>query len=124
MRRSLRSHHDDRGVVALELVLALPFLLMLIIGTVVLGNFLRLKSQAAGFARDGARAAALRLALPANTATTSYAISGAACPTPTDSTKFVTVQVTQTVSLRSIPPLLPNVLPATITETVTMRCGG
>jgi hypothetical protein len=33
------------------------------------------------------------------------------------------VQATKTVSLRSI-PFLPTLLPATITETVTMRCGG
>ena len=124
MRRSLRSHHDDRGVVALELVLALPFILMLIVGTVVLGNFLRVKTQTSGFARDGARAAALRLSLPATPSTTTLSVVGTGCPTPTDTTKFVTVQATTTLTLRSIPPLLPNVLPATITETVTMRCGG
>ena len=60
MNRSLRSQRDDRGVVALELVIVLPILLMLIIGTVVLGNFLNLKTQTSGLARDGARDAALR----------------------------------------------------------------
>lgn len=119
MNRTPRSNRDDRGVVALELVIALPFLLMLIIGSIVLGNFLRVKTQTTGLARDGARAAALRQTLPAGTS-----VVGAACPNPTDPTKFVTVQATTTLSLRSIPPLLPNVLPATISETVTMRCGG
>jgi Flp pilus assembly protein TadG len=122
MKRSTHSDRDDRddqGVVALELVLALPFILMLIVGAVVLGNFLRVKTQTSGLARDGARAAALRQTLPTGTA-----IVGAACPSPIDSTKFVTVQATTALSLRSIPPLLPNVLPATVTETVTMRCGG
>jgi Flp pilus assembly protein TadG len=122
MNRSLRTHRhdrDDRGVVALELVLAMPFILMLIIGSVVMGNFLRVKTQTSGLARDGARAASLRLALPAGTV-----VVGTACPTPTDNTKSVTVQATAALSLRSIPPLLPNVLPATVTETVTMRCGG
>jgi Flp pilus assembly protein TadG len=118
MDRAQQSHRDDRGVVALELVLALPFLLMLIIGAVVLGNFLSVKTQTVGLARDGARAAALRQPLPADTS-----VDGAACPDPTDSTKFVIVQATKTVSLRSI-PFLPTLLPATITETVTMRCGG
>jgi Flp pilus assembly protein TadG len=118
MDRAQQSHRDDRGVVTLELVLALPFLLMLIIGAVVLGNFLSVKTQTVGLARDGARAAALRQPLPADTS-----VDGAACPNPTDSTKFVTVQATKTVSLRSI-PFLPTLLPATITETVTMRCGG
>ncbi len=43
----------------------MPILLMLIIGTVVLGNFLNLKTQTSGLARDGARAAALSRSLPA-----------------------------------------------------------
>ena len=96
----------------------MPILLMLIIGAVVLGNFLSIKTQTVGLARDGARAAALGRTLPANTA-----VSGTPCPTPTDTTKFVTVQATRSVNLRSI-PFLPAVLPANITETVTMRCGG
>jgi Flp pilus assembly protein TadG len=118
MNRSLRSDRDDRGVVALEFVLALPFLLMLIIGAVVLGNFLSVKTQTVGLARDGARAAALQKALPADTA-----IVSAPCPNPTDPTQFVTVQAIKSVSLRGI-PFLPILLPADITETVTMRCGG
>ena len=118
MRRSLHPRRDDRGVVALEVVLALPILLMLIVGTVVLGNFLSTKTQTAGLARDGARAAALHQPLPTGTV-----IIGAACPDPADPTKFVTVQATKPVTLRSI-PLMPALLPATIEETVTMRCGG
>jgi hypothetical protein len=119
MNRSLPTHRDDRGVVALELVLALPVLLMLIIGSVVLGNFLSVKTQTMGIARDGARAAALRQPLPADTA-----IVGAACANPSDPTTFVIVSATKTVSLRSIPFLPITLLPETITETVTMRCGG
>jgi len=118
MDRSPRFQRDDRGVVALELVLALPLLLMLIIGVVVLGNALSVKTQTIGLARDGARAAALRKPLPADTV-----IVGAACPDPTDTTIFVTVQATKPINLRSI-PFLPTLLPADITETVTMRCGG
>ena len=119
MNRSLRSQRDDRGVVALELVLALPILLMLIIGAVVLGSFLSVKTQTVGIARDGARAAALGQTLPADTA-----VVGSACANPTDPTKFVTVAATKAVSLRSIPFLPITLLPETITETVTMRCGG
>jgi TadE-like protein len=119
MRRVLHSHRDDRGVVALEVVLAMPILLMLIIGTVVLGNFLSVKTQTTGLARDGARAAALQKPLPAGTV-----VLGAVCPTPNDPTKFVTVQATKNVTLRSIPLMPVNFLPATTTETVTMRCGG
>lgn len=99
--------------------MAMPLLLMLIVGTVVLGNFLSVKTQTVGLARDGARAAALQQTLPAETS-----VVGAACPSPTDTTKFVTVQATKDVSLRSIPLMPVDFLPATITETVTMRCGG
>ena len=109
---------SDRGVATLELVLAIPALLMLIIGAVVLGNFLSIKTQTVGLARDGARAAALNQPLPADTALVS-----APCASPSDPDAFVTVQATKTVSLRGI-PFLPTVLPGTITETVTMRCGG
>lgn len=121
MYYALRPHRrdrDDRGVIALEFVLAVPFLLMLIIGVVVLGNALSVKTQTMGLARDGARAAALRKPLPADTV-----IVGAPCPDPTDTTKFVTVQATKPINLRSI-PFLPAMLPANINETVTMRCGG
>jgi Flp pilus assembly protein TadG len=110
---------DDRGVVTLEVVLALPILLMLIIGTVVLGNFLSIKTQTTGLARDGARAASLNLTLPAETS-----VVGPGCPSPADASKFVTVQATKNVNLRSFPLVPVDFLPATITETVTMRCGG
>ena len=118
MSRTLHTQHDDRGVVALEFVLAVPFLLMLIIGAVVLGNYLSVKTQTVGLARDGARSAALRQSLPTGTS-----VVGSPCPNPADSTKFVTVQAVGDVNLRSI-PFLPTLLPATINETVTMRCGG
>ena len=109
---------DDRGVVALEVVLVLPILFTLIIGVVVLGNALSVKTQTMGVARDGARAAALGKPLPAETA-----IIGASCPNPTDTDAFVTVQATKPLNLRSI-PFGPALLPAELTETVTMRCGG
>lgn len=118
MKRPMRRRPDDAGVVALEVILALPILLMLIIGTVVLGNFMSVTTQTSGAARDGARSAALRLPLPADTV-----IVGAPCPNPTDPTKFVTVRASRPVTLRSI-PFLPAILPETVDETVTMRCGG
>ena len=59
MRRSHPSRRGDDGVVALEFVLLLPFLLMLLIGSIVLGNYLSVKGQASNLARDGARQAAL-----------------------------------------------------------------
>jgi biotin transporter BioY len=120
MTRSLRSQREDRGVVALEVVLVVPILLMLIIGTVVLGNFLNLKTQTSGLARDGARDAALR-----ETPRAGAVIVAGGCTAGSDPlTDTVTVSATKTVSLRSIPFLPIDLVPATITETVTMRCGG
>ena len=118
MSSTRRTQRNDRGAVALEMVLAMPFLIMLIVGVVVLGNALAVKTQTTGLARDGARAASLGLSLPANTV-----IVGAPCPTDPDPTQYVTVQATKNVGLTSV-PFLPALLPATLTETVTMRCGG
>ena len=118
MNRTTHTKRDDSGVVAIEFIVVVPFLLMLIVGIVVLGNALAIKTQTTGLARDGARAASLGLPLPADAV-----IVGGACPTPADATQFVTVQATKPVTVRSI-PFLPAVLPANLTETVTMRCGG
>jgi hypothetical protein len=123
MRHSLASDREprgDRGAVAIELVMALPALLMLIIGVVVLGNFLSVKTQTINLAREGARAAALSKALPEPELT---AIVGPPCANPSDPNDDVTVAATMVVELRNI-PFLPTVLPDTITERVTMRCGG
>lgn len=118
MTRSQRTQRDDRGVVALEMILALPVLVTLIVGVVVLGVALSTKTQTTGLARDGARAAALGQPLPADTS-----IVGSGCPTPSDPTRFVTVRAVKPVPMRTI-PFFPTVLPETFTETVTMRCGG
>ncbi len=120
MNPSTSSDHQDRGAVAIDLVMALPALLMLIIGSVVLGNFLSVKTQTINLAREGARAAALSKALPDPALT---AIVGSPCASPSDPNDDVTVEATMVVELRNI-PFLPTVLPDTITETVTMRCGG
>ena len=121
MRRLRTSPNDDRGVVAIELVLILPFLLMLLMGIVVLGNFLSVKGQASNLARDGARRAALYPGTALGDARLS--IIGASCPTTRDPSRSVTVRAVLPVDLRSI-PLIPPVLPATKSEDVTMRCGG
>jgi hypothetical protein len=119
MIRSLHTKRDDKGVVALEMVLALPVLITLIIGVVVLGNALSVKTQTMGLARDGARAAALDLELPDNTT-----IVAGGCPNPAIPDADVTVKATGTLILVSIPFVPDAVLPETIEETVTMRCGG
>jgi Flp pilus assembly protein TadG len=122
MHRHRTPHRDDRGVVAIELVLILPFLLMLIMGFLVLGNYLAVKGQASNLARDGARQAALFPGTPLGDARLS--LDSEPCPTsPRDPAKSVTVKATLDVDLNSI-PLIPAVLPSTLTQKVTMRCGG
>lgn len=115
MKQSLRSRREDRGVVALELVIVLPILLTLIIGTVVLGNFLSVKSQTIGMAHDGARAAALERTLPTDTV-----IVGPSCP---NTNGYVTVRATQPVALGNI-PFVGDVLDDTYSAEATMRCAG
>lgn len=118
-------HHitkrDDQGVVAIEFVLLVPFFLMLIMGILVLGSFLSIKGQASNLARDGARQAALFPGSALGDARLS--IVGSACPIPRDPTRSVTVRATLPVTLRSI-PLIPAMLPSTLPQEVTMRCGG
>lgn len=125
MRRLRTSSRDDQGVVAIELVLVLPFLLMLLMGVLVLGNFLSVKGQASNWAREGARQAALFpgeafRGIP-DDVTLSFETDP--CPLPRDPDESVTVKATMSIDLRSI-PLIPSVLPSTHAEEVTMRCGG
>lgn len=60
MNRSVRSHRDDRGVVALELVLVMPFLVALLVCIIAFAGLFQTKSRVVGAARDGARALALQ----------------------------------------------------------------
>jgi hypothetical protein len=122
MSNFLRSRRDDRGVVALEVVIAMPFILMLILGAVYLGNFLNVRAQTINLARQGARAAALHQPLPSGTS-----VVGAACPTPNDPTTYVTVQATKDLTLDELPFIgihLDKDGDGLIKETETMRCGG
>jgi hypothetical protein len=121
MRSHHKLRHDDDGVVALEFVLILPFLLMLLVGSIVLGNYLSVKGQASNLARDGARQAALFPGTPLGDARLS--IVGSACPPIRDPSRSVTVRATLPVVLQSI-PLIPTVLPSTLQQEVKMRCGG
>jgi Flp pilus assembly protein TadG len=57
---SLHARRDDRGVVALEFVLALPMMVALIVTIITLAGLFQTKSRVVGAARDGARALALK----------------------------------------------------------------
>ena len=118
MIRSLHTKRDDKGVVALEMVMIIPILVMLIVGVAVLGTALSVQAQTVGLAHQGARAAALGNDLPDNTEITEGQCSSP--PAPTD-TKNVTVRATKPVLLRSI-PFLP-LLRENHTAWATMRCG-
>ena len=101
-----RDDRDDRGVVALELVLILPVLLMLLVGSLVLGNYLSVKGQASNWAREGARQAALFPGqgfqdIPDDVTLT--IVSTACPPSPRNPTMSVTVRATMPVALTSIP---------------------
>jgi hypothetical protein len=123
MSRSLRTQRDDKGVVALEMVLAVPVLITLIIGAVVLGNALSANAQLIHCARDGARAAALHpdQGLPGcgdpNDEITVTIVSSN-CPDGD-----VTVKATKPLLLRSIPFVPGVLLDETAKQEVTMRCG-
>ena len=52
MSRSLRSHRDDRGVVAIEFVLVMPFIIALIACSITLAGLFQTKSRVVGAARD------------------------------------------------------------------------
>ena len=86
MNRSLRSDRDDRGVVALEFVLALPALIALLVCIVTVAGLFQTKSRVVGAARDGARALALQAGVaspnadPNLTDGITVVLEGLACP--------------------------------------------
>jgi Flp pilus assembly protein TadG len=82
MNRSINPNVTIAASLRSNFVIVLPILLMLIIGTVVLGSFLNLKTQTSGLARDGARDAALRQAPRAGTVI--VAVAACASSDPTD----------------------------------------
>src|SRR3954471_22934731 len=80
-------HHErnDRGVVAIELVLVMPFLIALIACSITLAGLYQTKSRVVGAARDYARALALK--------------PGAAAPADPNTTDGITVALASTSAL-------------------------
>lgn len=122
MHKPRQKNRDDQGVVAIELVLILPFLLMLLMGIAVLGSYLSLQGQASNLARNGARQAALFPGTGLGDARLS--VVGDPCPVPRNPNLSVTVKATLPVALRNVSPLVPVTMPPNVVQTVTMRCGG
>jgi Flp pilus assembly protein TadG len=88
--RSPLHPRDDRGVVAIEFVLVLPFLLVLIVISISLAGLFQTKSRVVGAARDGARALAIKPGVASPSADTNatdgitVVLEGAACPALTN----------------------------------------
>jgi hypothetical protein len=65
MQRFLSSRRDDRGVVALELVIAMPIIIALLAMIITFAGLFQTKSRVVGAARDYARAMAVTPGKPA-----------------------------------------------------------
>ena len=133
MKRSLRSDRDDRGVVALELVLAMPLIVALLVCSITVAGLFQTKSRVVGAARDGARA----LALQAGGATLSVdrnpddgitvVRDGPACPRLTDPA-YQSATPPQVSARASIlytvdVPFVGTWTDVNVTEKATMPCG-
>jgi Flp pilus assembly protein TadG len=81
---------NDRGVVAIELVLVMPFIIALIVCSITLAGLYQTKSRVVGAARDGARALALKPGVgspsadPNATDGITVVLNSAACPALTN----------------------------------------
>lgn len=112
---------DDRGVVALEFVLAAPILIALIMTIAQFGIFFSAKVQTESIARDAARTLALGGPSASVTAPAGWTASGIVKCAAGDTTNDASVTFTRSYTF-SIPfvPLGTK----TITATGKMRCGG
>jgi Flp pilus assembly protein TadG len=113
-----RTRLDDRGVVALELVLVAPLLIALVLAIASFGVFFSKKIEVTSAARDAARTLALR---GTPTYPAGMTPSGVVTCAPGDTTGNASVTLTTTYTF-SI-PLVP-LGTKTITAKGTMRCGG
>ncbi len=133
MKRSLRSQNDDRGVVALELVLAMPFILALLVCSVSVAGLFQTKSRVVGAARDGARALALQAGVgspnadPNSTDGITVILVGPACPALTNvayqSSTPPKVQARASKLYTVSVPFVGTWTNINVTETATMPCG-
>jgi hypothetical protein len=119
---------DDRGVVALELVLVLPIIIGLLVTSIMIAGLFQTKSRVVGAARDGARALALGLTADPN-ATDGIAVVlvPPACPPLTDPSyqSSTPPSVTARASMNydiSI-PFVGEWTNVDVSENATMPCG-
>ena len=132
MRSSLHSR-DDRGVVAIEFVLVLPFLLVLLVIIISFAGLFQTKSRVVGAARDGARALAIKPGVASPIADTNatdgitVVLEGAACPALTNpayqtaNPPKVTAKASTTYTVDI--PLVHTWSNIGVVERVSMPCG-
>ena len=124
-RRS--STRNDQGVVAIELVLVMPFIIAVIVCIIALSGLFSTKSRVVGAARDGARVLSLRPGVtnadPNVADGIAVALEGSACQSfdPHGPPQSVTAKATKTYTV-SI-PFVGTWSNIAVTEKATMPCG-
>jgi hypothetical protein len=127
---------NDRGVVAIELVLVMPFIIILIACSITIAGLFQTKSRVVGAARDYARALAIKPGASAPPAdpnitdgvTVGLSSSSALCP-PLTNPAYQTATPPQVIAVGSKTytvtiPLLPGgSWTKVVTEEVKMPCG-
>jgi Flp pilus assembly protein TadG len=133
MNRCLRPRRDDRGVVALEIVLVMPVILFLLVASISIAGLFQTKSRVVGAARDGARKLALQTGVaaptpdPNTTDGITVVLEGAACPALTNvayqSSTPPQVKAKASTTYTLDLPFFGTWGDRTVTEIATMPCG-
>ena len=124
---------DDQGVVAIELVLVMPFLIAVIVCIIALAGLFSTKSRVVGAARDGARALSLKPGVASPNADPNaidgitVTLDSPACPALTNpayqtaTPPAVTAKATKTYTVSV--PFVGTWSNIAVTERATMPCG-
>ena len=116
---------DDRGVVAIEFVIVLPFLLLILFAIVVMGGYMSTKTRLTGAVRDAARAGAL--SLPYTEPAGVDIFQTGTCPPRSDpafNTATIKVRGETTFTPTAIIGMGAMTIKEPATGDVTVRCGG
>jgi Flp pilus assembly protein TadG len=123
MSRNQLGRRDDRGVVAIELVLVAPFLMALVFAIASFGSWFAKKNEVTGNAREVARALALRDSSWMSKVTPGSVVqSSTACVANNTTGDAVVTLKFDGDALVSIPGIPLN--PPDITVTARFRCAG
>jgi Flp pilus assembly protein TadG len=124
---------DDQGVVAIELVLVMPFIIAMIVCVVALAGLYSTKSRVVGAARDGARALSLKAGVanpnadPNSSDGITVTLDSPACPPLSDpayqSTTPPSVTAKATTTYTVSIPFVHTWSNIAVTERATMPCG-